>query len=453
MNNLIILFLTIFISLSPCGLSATQITEEHKTEIALQLKELGYDVLQISNGGDNALHLAVKKKNLEAVKLLLDYGIPISRTNKAGDTPLHIAASKSELTIVEYLVEQGAEINLKNDLGQTPYHKALARSDTLMTAFFENAGYQPGDSFEDYLIAMGTNPDHVDNAGNTLLHRLVKTGNLELLRETLKHGYNVNVYNKAGDSPLDLALKKGDMDMVEVLEDYFVQLEADPEYVDKSGNTILHRLVKTGNLELLIELLNQGYDPKASNHSGETPLDLAVKKRDLEMTSFLIDYQQGKNLSSELEAAFKAGWAEGVELLYSKTAPQYIALTINQRNGKGIAPIHYACASGSLETVQFLIEKGANINSQTTSEYYHSPSSTYYWSSAAWDAWGDFGNMNHIYDANARDGYIQPVVTPLAIVKSMHADNQELIQYLEGLGAKSVYHRSIKYNTLEDYLR
>ena len=280
-------FFAFFLLVISSGLSA----ESSREEIKEQLLGLGYDVFRVSNGGDNVLHLAAKKQNLEVVELILAYGIDPSRVNKAGDTPLHIAAGKGNLPICQLLVEAGSAITLRNNLGQTPYHKALAKPYEEILQFFEEYGFQPGDDFEDHLLALSINPEHMDAAGNTWLHRLAKVGNLELMNAALQHGHDPFVYNKKMETPLSIAVKRKDLEMTQLLAGYRKQektlisfedlilatkanwaegleflLSAAPhliqriDHCDSKGISLIHYGCAEGNLEIVQLLIEFGSD-------------------------------------------------------------------------------------------------------------------------------------------------------------------------------------------------
>ncbi len=280
-----------------CFIVSPSFAESTKEEIACQLDQMGYDVLRVSNSGDNALHLATKKLNLDAIKLLIEYGISFSRTNKAGDTPLHIASSKGHLEICQYLVDIGADINLENALGQTPYHKALKKPFPGLISFFEAKGYCPKDPFTDYLIAHDLNPDFVDSGNNQLIHRLAKSKNLELARKTLESGFSPNIINKKGESPLTLALKNQDLEMVQLLVEYkAIFNRADVVLVIKKGWIEGLRFIFTIlSKEHVAQLLNW------PNENGIAPIHYACLVGDLEVLSFLIECGADVNLLTKSE--------------------------------------------------------------------------------------------------------------------------------------------------------
>ena len=59
----------------------------------------------------SALHLAIKKDNLELIKWLLENGIDINTKDDDGRTPIMDSVSNLKISTVKYLLEKGASIN------------------------------------------------------------------------------------------------------------------------------------------------------------------------------------------------------------------------------------------------------------------------------------------------------------------------------------------------------
>lgn len=58
---------------------------------------------------ETPLHLAIRKKNTAAVKVLLnEFHAPVFTRDAKGNTPMHIAVQVKEIPIVKLLVQQAA---------------------------------------------------------------------------------------------------------------------------------------------------------------------------------------------------------------------------------------------------------------------------------------------------------------------------------------------------------
>jgi ankyrin repeat protein len=116
----------------------------------------------------------------------------------AGDTALHMAAAAFRRPVAELLIEYGADCRAKNRRGGEPLHYAADANRWNPTAQAETIKY---------LISIGANPNALDIAGVTPLHRAVRTRSLPAVRELLDGGANPRQPNKAGSTPLHLAVQ------------------------------------------------------------------------------------------------------------------------------------------------------------------------------------------------------------------------------------------------------
>lgn len=70
--------------------------------------------------GDNILHYAVMRGDLESVKLALQIGIDVNSTGDLGNNALHYAGMFKSREIYDYLVNVGADENTANELDTKP---------------------------------------------------------------------------------------------------------------------------------------------------------------------------------------------------------------------------------------------------------------------------------------------------------------------------------------------
>ena len=69
------------------------------------LAEAGADIFNADENGNNALHLACRKQNLEILELVLDSGYPTELVNQDDMTAFQIAAFCGSLEIIKKMIE------------------------------------------------------------------------------------------------------------------------------------------------------------------------------------------------------------------------------------------------------------------------------------------------------------------------------------------------------------
>ena len=74
--------------------------------------------------GDTALLLAVRRKDIDMVRILVDYGTSVDIRNGEGQTPLHIAAGEGDEVLVKYFYGVRASANVIDNQDRTPMHLA-----------------------------------------------------------------------------------------------------------------------------------------------------------------------------------------------------------------------------------------------------------------------------------------------------------------------------------------
>lgn len=254
-------------------------------QIEYQLQALGFDVRKVTKNGENTLHQAVRKQNIPATNLAIDYGFDLSQRNNSGNTPLHIAAEKGNLELCQLLIEKGADIYAQNNRDQTPFHIALYYKHKEITDYFEKTGYPKNSNLKDFLIAEGLRPDYIDPAGNTLTHRLAMKKNFVLMQDLIQANMACLLPNKHNDSPLSIAIKQKDLSMLKILipsmqssliRDYDLALAAQlgwteglkllldtqsPEILNKMFPTrcsLIHYAAFSGEISTIQLLINRG---------------------------------------------------------------------------------------------------------------------------------------------------------------------------------------------------
>ena len=175
--------------------------------------------LQVRQGEDTALHLAVEEGEEDKVKLLLENGINID-IRGFDFTALQMAVKQGKEDMARLLLEEGADPEAKDDRDRTVLHLAVQQGKEDMARL---------------LLEKGANPEAQDDYDRSVLHLAVQQGNEDMARLLLEEG-------------------------------------ADPEVQDDRGRTALHLAVESGKEDIARLLFKRGDNPKAQNESGKTAL-------------------------------------------------------------------------------------------------------------------------------------------------------------------------------------
>jgi ankyrin repeat protein len=81
------------------------------------------DVNALNPDGDNVLHWAVRRNDMEVARLVIECGINVNQHGDLGRTPLHEACGCGHREMVRLLVEHGADLYAQTE-GETPFYLA-----------------------------------------------------------------------------------------------------------------------------------------------------------------------------------------------------------------------------------------------------------------------------------------------------------------------------------------
>ncbi|XXH01293.1 hypothetical protein Hte_007649 [Hypoxylon texense] len=359
--------------------------EEVKEFIRI-LEETADDGNEFVRGG-MPLHLAAQFKNTEVLRLLLDRGWKCDVRDGKGNTPLHRAAMKKFVQGIEVLVQNPTcEPNSRNNRGYTAIH--LARTPELVSALLQ-AGAENDPKRDDgstplcraaYWGLLDKFQAHLNSTpkpdlgvvtvdGLTLLHRACggKRMSLSIVKLILEHGINdINALCNGGWTPLALAIRRHHREAVKLL----LSAGADPNLRGSLRNWPLLSEAISRNLysfDLVQLLTDRGADLLARDSEGNTVLDVALKYDKI----LEIEY-----ISQKLEDIEMAEVGDVyVSALYkyiSRTPrfdPEFADLLV--RRGPDASTtmeqmystaLHGACRNGRMDSVKWLLEKGADVN-------------------------------------------------------------------------------------------
>ncbi|XP_050310455.1 serine/threonine-protein phosphatase 6 regulatory ankyrin repeat subunit A isoform X3 [Anthonomus grandis grandis] len=353
-----------------------------------------------ATNGDTALHLAVRRKDIDMVRILVDYGTNVDIRNGEGQTPLHIAAAEGDEVLVKYFYGVRASASITDDQDRTPMHLAAENghaniiellADKFKASIFERT--KDGSTLM-HIASLNGHADcammlfkkgvylHMPNKdGARSIHTAARYGHVGIINTLLQKGEKVDVTTNDNYTALHIAVESCKPLVVETLLGYGADVHvrggklketalhiaarvkdgekcalmllksgAGPNIATHDGNTPVHVAAKFGNLQTLLLLLEDGGDPQYKNKKGETPLHLASRNCRPDVVTNLIRYVKEKK-------------GEEAAALYVN------ALTENDESA-----LHYVCTVDKLdvevpnsdrEVVKLLLENGADVKLQT----------------------------------------------------------------------------------------
>lgn len=119
---------------------------------------------------------------------------------------------------------------------------------------------------------------------DTLLHLMVYYDRLEMIKEIVNRGINLEEFNCEGHTALHLAVSKGNIDMVT----HLLECGADANSIDMYGWNSLRHAVASQHIDIAKLLIDNGFDVNCKDFSGCTPLFSAILNEDYSFMEFLV---------------------------------------------------------------------------------------------------------------------------------------------------------------------
>ncbi|RXG69942.1 putative ankyrin repeat protein [Armadillidium vulgare] len=346
-----------------------------ETELVSLAIKYGADLNLLGNDGENVVLVAVHYKQVECLKLLLDHGADFDVADYDGNTAVMWAAGRSNgigmqrsLTCLKLLIEHGAKINTPNKKGFTPLMAAsLIREYEAVKL----------------LLNSGANIEASDKNRDTALMKAIDGNSEELVRLFIQYGVNVNTANNKGVTPLMIASSFC------ILED-LILAGADVNAVDHLGRSVLHFQTNADQWEHVRVLIEFGANHLAKNKSGESPLQIAIRRKNSKTIFLLIDAGSklddfnNNNVGLIHDALLPWDYFNTIDIFQKLNTPtlwrelifytsQYRSLTyrlvdlllkcdknVNMEGEGNVTPIMLASGCGDLKAVKFLLQHGAD---------------------------------------------------------------------------------------------
>lgn len=213
--------------------------------------------------GYNSLHYSIKSRSFDVCKIIVDVINNLNAKCNTGETALHIACNFQLFDICELLVKKGANINIQDYEHE---FSALHYTTTL-----------DNKPLTKLLLDNNADPNLQDIYGNTPIHYSIIEENYEIIEILIDKKLNLNLWNIDGKIPLHMILENYTSNFNQYL----------PKFIEKSnltiqnneGNNILFYLIK---LDIWKEhrdiLVKKKLDIFSSNKDGKRCIDIIESK-------------------------------------------------------------------------------------------------------------------------------------------------------------------------------
>jgi ankyrin repeat protein len=226
------------------------------------------------------LYLAAGTDSAELVEVLMAADADVNAQTRGGDTPLHLAVLRGSPEVVEAILQEDPDLNVQNSYGRTP-----------------------------------------------LLYVARETGDAETATRLLDAGAEINVLDRFGASPLELAAWRGFEPLVDLLLERGAELPAAGEGL----NDVTVFSAQHGLARLFALAVENGTDLDMANDGGGTLLHSAAEGGSADVVGILLE--EGK----QIDARDRYGWT----------------------------PLHYATREGHEDVVSLLLSRGASAGART----------------------------------------------------------------------------------------
>jgi len=291
------LLLSAFLLATGCdraGKAFRAIDQDDTATVRAMASEDGFHALTDS-AGYTPLMAAATLGRERMVAILLDAKAPLEATAHSGLTALGMAIGKGQVGAARLLLDAGADPRVATDpdnpittlLGVCTHRKQFAACDLLLdkglgpdfaapggSTPLQMAAYEGNLEALEYLLGKGARCAAKDPDSNAAVHLLLRGQAkdrgpaLDLLARKCPD-WNLEIGDLAGNTPLIVAAREGDLASLRTL----VRLGADLNARDEADYETALFTKESEAVKLLLEL---GADPSYKNAAGSTPVETAI---------------------------------------------------------------------------------------------------------------------------------------------------------------------------------
>lgn len=311
-------------------------------DMAQMLIEAKANVNARTTDGTSPLFLAARFNHAPIVQLLIEQGAIVDAAISDGGTPLYVAVQNNSLEAAKILLANGANPNTTLKSGYSVLKRAISSDFLDMATLLIDRGARP--STEEWIELLG---------------RAASLGKSEILDKVLKMPGIAKLINQrlqSGWSALELAVDRGHLECIAIL----LKAGAEINTVDVDGNSPLHVAAKRNNLKVVQELIAKGASSDIRNKWSQGPFELAIDADNLEVAQFLFYRIKAPTIDQQVWLFNLAADKGDIPLLEKMLTANPSLIT--SKSKQGLDALDWAIFRGQEATVDFLIERGADVN-------------------------------------------------------------------------------------------
>ena len=288
--------------------------EKSMLKSALWLIEEGADVTLKNKYGQNALDIAIESNKLQIIRFIMALGkIDLEKTDKDGRTILQNVVMQGYNDVAKILIDYGADVNHKDNKNRNVIFDALAYGN---------------EEFIDYLLEInGIELNNIDLDHNSIMNHHEVANNDLLAKKLIEKGADTTIKDKEGNTFLCRSALRG-IEAYDLLS-LALQHGADINSRVFNENTILMEIISSyskisdeekDRREELFKMAQQvvidGIEVNAIDRNGESALFKAVRGKDIELVSFLLNSGINPNIQNNyMQSALHYAVYQGIESL------------------------------------------------------------------------------------------------------------------------------------------
>jgi ankyrin repeat protein len=310
-------------------------------------------------GKGDALIGAVKSRQTQAVRTLIEQRADPNGAEADGTTALHWAVHYDSLEIADLLLRAGGSVNAANRYGMTPLALAAVNGNAAIV---------------ERLLSAGADPNTLLVDGETVVMTAARTGNPDVVKMLLSRGANPNASEQSrGQTALMWAAAENNHQAARALIDAGADIHArshGPAALDTPADPPAGRVAgarsrrgrldqftplvfaaRSGALETARVLIDAGADVNATVEDGTSVLVIATMNAHWDVAALLVEAGADPN-------AAKQGW----------TALHQLVRTRNLSYGRLPRPVPTGKVS-SLDLARMMIAHGVAVDARSTQNF------------------------------------------------------------------------------------